>query len=620
MPYREFHYRWEWQLRASPGALWPFVADTNRFNRDTGLAPVEYLQGDGPRPSNARRHLRLVQFGITVEWEEFPFEWIRPSRFGVVRQYRKGPLAELRVLVELTPQPGGGSRLVYQVWARPRSLLGLIAIPLQIGVLSARRFDATIRRYDQLAAEAKSPLDLPARGRLAPGGGERLASLRQALLAQGAAPDLLARLIETIEEADDLTLARMRPYALAEHWGVPRRPVLELCLTATRAGLLDMRWDLLCPLCRGANHSSPSLADIQTQVHCESCNIDFTANFDRSVELTFRPTPAVRPIEYREFCVGGPQVTPHIVAQQLLPSGARRTLTPPLEPGRYRLRALELPGGHSLVVGPDGLTEATLRASGAGWPQEELSLGPTPTLTLENATESERLLILERMVWTDQATMAAEVIALQRFRDLFSREMLRPGQEVSVGSLAVVFTDLRGSTRLYREIGDAPAFGRVMSHFDVLRQAIATEDGALVKTIGDAVMAVFRSPLAALRAILAARQALAASSQAAPPLCLKAGIHYGPCIAVTLNDQLDYFGATVNIAARLVGLSAGEDVVVSAAVRDDPEVADWLTLTKRSLIVEPIEATLKGFDAERFNLWRVRPLLTAASQRQRERC
>ena len=620
MPYREFHYRWEWQLRASPGALWPFVADTNRFNRDTGLAPVEYLRGDGPRPSNARRHLRLVQFGITVEWEEFPFEWIRPSRFGVVRQYRKGPLAELRVLVELTPQPGGGSRLVYQVWARPRSLLGLIAIPLQIGVLSARRFDATIRRYDQLAAEAKSPLDLPARGRLAPGGGERLASLRQALLAQGAAPDLLARLIETIEEADDLTLARMRPYALAEHWGVPRRPVLELCLTATRAGLLDMRWDLLCPLCRGANHSSPSLADIQTQVHCESCNIDFTANFDRSVELTFRPTPAVRPIEYREFCVGGPQVTPHIVAQQLLPSGARRTLTPPLEPGRYRLRALELPGGHSLVVGPDGLSEATLRASGAGWPQEELSLGPTPTLTLENATESERLLILERMVWTDQATMAAEVIALQRFRDLFSREMLRPGQEVSVGSLAVVFTDLRGSTRLYREIGDAPAFGRVMSHFDVLRQAIAAEDGALVKTIGDAVMAVFRSPLAALRAILAARQALASSSQAAPPLCLKAGIHYGPCIAVTLNDQLDYFGATVNIAARLVGLSAGEDVVVSAAVRDDPEVADWLTLTKRSLIVEPIEATLKGFDAERFNLWRVRPLLTAASQRQRERC
>jgi class 3 adenylate cyclase len=618
MPYREFHYRWEWQLRASPGALWPFVADTNRFNRDTGLAPVEYLRGDGPRPSNARRHLRLVQFGITVEWEEFPFEWIRPSRFGVVRQYRKGPLAELRVLAELTPQPGGGSRLVYQVWARPRSLLGLIAIPLQIGVLSARRFDATIRRYDQLAAEAKSPLDLPARGRLAPGGGERLASLRQALLAQGAAPDLLARLIETIEEADDLTLARMRPYALADHWGVPRRPVLELCLTATRAGLLDMRWDLLCPLCRGANHSSPSLADIQTQVHCESCNIDFTANFDRSVELTFRPTPAVRPIEYREFCVGGPQVTPHIVAQQLLPSGARRTLTPPLEPGRYRLRALELPGGHSLVVGPDGLSEATLRASGAGWPQEELSLGPTPTLTLENATESERLLILERMVWTDQATMAAEVIALQRFRDLFSREMLRPGQEVSVGSLAVVFTDLRGSTRLYREIGDAPAFGRVMSHFDVLRQAIAAEDGALVKTIGDAVMAVFRSPLAALRAILAARQALAASSQAAPPLCLKAGIHYGPCIAVTLNDQLDYFGATVNIAARLVGLSAGEDVVVSAAVRDDPEVADWLTLTKRSLIVEPIEATLKGFDAERFNLWRVRPLLTAASQRQRE--
>jgi class 3 adenylate cyclase len=279
---------------------------------------------------------------------------------------------------------------------------------------------------------------------------------------------------------------------------------------------------------------------------------------------------------------------------------------------------LELPGGQSLVVEPDGLSEATLRASGAGWPQEELSLGPTPTLTLENATENERLLILERMVWTDQATTAAEVITLQRFRDLFSREILRPGQEVSVGSLAVVFTDLRGSTRLYREIGDAPAFGRVMSHFDVLRQAIAAEDGALVKTIGDAVMAVFRSPLAALRAVLGAQHALASPSGGERPLHLKAGIHYGPSIAVTLNDRLDYFGATVNIAARLVGLSSGDDVVVSAAVRDDPEVADWLSLTNGSLSVEPIQATLKGFDAERFDLWRVRPLPTAASQTEHE--
>ena len=124
----------------------------------------------------------------------------------------------------------------------------------------------------------------------------------------------------------------------------------------------------------------------------------------------------------------------------------------------------------------------------------ELRVALTPTLNLENATAQEQLLILERVVWSDQATTAAEVTALQTFRDLFASEALRPGDQISVGSLTILFTDLKSSTQLYREIGDAPAFGLVMDHFDVLKQAIADEGGAVVKTIGDAVMAVFSTP------------------------------------------------------------------------------------------------------------------------------
>ncbi|MBI3329518.1 MAG: hypothetical protein HYZ81_22795 [Nitrospinae bacterium] len=612
MRYREFHYHWEWQLQSSPQTLWPFVADTNRFNRDTALPPVDRHPGDGPPLTNARRRLRLFRLGITVAWEEEPFEWIRPYRFGVVRRYLSGPVADMRVLAELTPEPGGGSRLVYQVWARPKTVLGLIAIPVQIGLLSARSFNAAFRRYDRLAASGKPPLALAARARFAPGGRARLATLHEVLLGQGAAPDLVALLVETMEQADDLTLARLRPYALADYWGVPRRAMLELCLLATRAGLLDLQWDLLCPLCRGAKQSSPTLGGIQPQVHCDSCNIDFTVNFDRSVELTFCPNPAVRQIDSYEFCIGGPQVTPHIVAQQLLAPGAQRALTLPLEAGRYRLRTLGLPGGRFLLVAADGLPEATLHASVAGWPHEELHLAPTPTLRFENATDSEQLFILERVAWSDQAATAAEVTALQLFRDLFAHEALRPGERISVGSLTVLFTDLRGSTRLYREIGDAVAFGHVMNHFDVLREAIAAEDGALVKTIGDAVMAVFRHPAAALRAVLRAQQVLASPPDSGRLLLLKAGIHYGPCIAVTLNDRLDYFGSTVNFAARLEGFSSGGDVVISAAVHADPEVAELLAQANGSVITEPFEVMLKGFDEERFEVWRVALVAPAA--------
>jgi class 3 adenylate cyclase len=603
--YREFRYRWEWHLPATPEALWPLVADTNRFNYDTGLPCVERLPDEGSVLFNARRRLRLALFGMSLEWEEEPFEWVRPYRFGVARRYLRGPVASLRVLAELTPQAEGQTRLVYQVWASAKTVLGLIVIPVEIGLRGARRLDTVFRQYGELAAAGKIPLELPAPARLAPGGRQRLASLRKTLESQGAAPDLVGRLIGTIEGADDMTVDRIRPYVLADSWGLPRRPVLELCLLAARHGLLDFRWDLLCPLCRGAKQSSPRLDGIRSNVHCESCNIDFTVNFDRSVEITFRPNPAVRRVECPEFCIGGPQITPHVVAQQLLPPSAHRSLSLPLEDGRYRARTLGLQGGQFILVAPDGAVEATVRAVATGWPEGELRLSPRPLLRLENQTADEQLWILERLAWSDQAATAADVTTLQKFRDLFANEILRPGEQISVGSLAVVFTDLRGSTRMYREIGDATAFGTVMSHFDVLRTAITDEDGALIKTIGDAVMAVFRRPVSGLRAMLKAQRTLAGGTGQGRPLQLKAGVHVGPCIAITLNDRLDYFGSTVNIAARLGDLSSGEDVIISEAVRADPEVAEFLVERKERLGVTSIEVALKGFDDERFHLWRI---------------
>jgi class 3 adenylate cyclase len=234
-----------------------------------------------------------------------------------------------------------------------------------------------------------------------------------------------------------------------------------------------------------------------------------------------------------------------------------------------------------------------------------LRVSLAPTLYLKNATDSEQLFVLERMAWSDQAVTAAEVTTLQAFRDLFSSELLRPGEHISVGSLTILFTDLRDSTRLYRKIGDAPAFGRVQDHFKVLREAVAEEDGALIKTIGDAVMAAFRRPISALRAILNAQQRLAFPPGEAPPFYLKAGMHHGPCIAVTMNDQLDYFGSVVNMAARLERFSSGEDVIISDAIRHDAEVEELLAAPESQLAVERFQAQLKGFDEEQYHLWRV---------------
>jgi class 3 adenylate cyclase len=305
------------------------------------------------------------------------------------------------------------------------------------------------------------------------------------------------------------------------------------------------------------------------------------------------------------FCIGGPEVTPHIVLQQILEPGETRAVRPSLVKGRYRVRARGMPGGQLVTAAPGGREELAVTISGSGWQDDEVGVALTPQVTLRNATEKPQVVLMERLAWSDQATTGAEVIMLQRFRDLFSRDVLRPGQQTSVGNLTVVFTDLRGSTRMYREVGDAPAFGRVMAHFDILRAAIAQEDGTVVKTIGDAVMAAFARPEDGLAAAVEIQRQVAAFNRAHPlpgggseeAVVIKLGLHQGPCIVVTFNDRLDYFGSTVNLAARLQGQSRGGDIVLSPAVADDPAVTPLLERLAAAGVSSRLDqAALKGFD------------------------
>ena len=268
-----------------------------------------------------------------------------------------------------------------------------------------------------------------------------------------------------------------------------------------------MSWDLLCPLCRNRKESADSLRDISREVHCEVCHIDYNANFEQSVELTFKPNPSIRDIDAVEYCVGGPEVTPHIYAQQLLKPGEQRQISGETEPGRYRIRTMTQDGGQYVrVVAGGGVAKLVVNADALdGWDQNEAFVAPLANITLYNDTDGEKLFVIERLQWSDQAVTAAEVTTRQVFRDLFSSEALRPNEKVSVGKLTIVFTDLRGSTAMYQSVGDAPAFGMVMDHFDVLRDIVREHDGGIVKTIGDAVMAVFQEPADAVQAMLKAQ-------------------------------------------------------------------------------------------------------------------
>ena len=206
---------------------------------------------------------------------------------------------------ELAPNAAGGTSLAYEVRIEATNLLGAALVPVSIGIRMRREAQRVLRRYDELASRGStvSELGRPAsavehtRRRLSPISSKLVLEARQP-------PELVERLCGLVSTTDDLSASKMRPYALADAWGASRRETLDLFLNATREGMLDLSWEVLCPHCRGSRQGGSSLASVRSEAHCDSCGIDFTVNFDQSVELTFVPNPTVRRVERLEYCLG----------------------------------------------------------------------------------------------------------------------------------------------------------------------------------------------------------------------------------------------------------------------------------------------------------------------------
>ncbi len=206
-----------------------------------------------------------------------------------------------------------------------------------------------------------------------------------------------------------------------------------------------------------------------------------------------------------------------------------------------------------------------------------------------------------RKVKLDEAdTRAVELFTLQAFREMFPDEVLPIDESLQVTDVSLMFTDVRGSTRLYERLGDSRAYHLVRDHFKVLFRVVEEHRGAVVKTIGDSVMASFRDPVDALKGAVSAQGNLALFNRQQKlnedDVIIRIGMDRGPAIAVNLNDRLDFFGNTVNRTARIERLSAGNDVVFGANLQSDPRVQEFLVKRGRRLAIERFERTVKGIE------------------------
>jgi class 3 adenylate cyclase len=593
-------------VAATPEQLWSYVADTDRMDRSTGLPPVRFrqtLRRDGGEIVSGEYRL----FGLPVaRWTEHPFDWVYPSRFAVHREYQVGPLRHFYGGTELTPGPGGTRlRSFVEITPRYRWLAPLVRFGLlPVGLRRAARQHRAIAAYLGAAAPEPFPALTTLRARADTA---QVTSRVERLIAEGAPTEPTTYLGRLLIDAPDEDVAGMRPLELARRWGVAARATLETFVRATVGGLVELRWELLCPRCRGVKATAAHLRDLVGGGFCPTCNLHFLADVDEAIEARFYPNPGIRNVEIGTYCVGSPAQMAHRLAQAELAANASREWTLELEPGRYELSSPQSSGAMRLDVQAPTAAGSSCLQVGFGPHGSRPTRATVATrgiaLRLTNEAEAPMTIALDDARFSELGTTPGRLMTLPAFRSFLSAEALAPGYELAIGRVGLLFTDLAGSTALYERIGDARAFKLVGQHFGLLSQPIEASGGALIKTIGDAIMAAFPDGRSALAAALELQRAilkLDTAGIADPAHLLKVGIHAGPCYAVTLNGRLDYFGAAVNLAARAQNEAHGGEVVLTEAVLEESQ-----TVLKRAAVVaSPFQVELKGF-SEPVRLYRI---------------
>lgn len=595
---------------AAPRELvWGLLADSNRYDRAVGLGAASYSWTtiDGQRVLQGH----AKQGGMQLSWTEPPYQWIEGRMLTSLRTFTKGPAKEggLKVTLE---DDGEGCLARLTAFGEPRSWLLRVLEPLVLGHLRRQMngyMDSVARVLQGDLTRADDPSRPPAaRVRTLLGEAEEaLASgastetnldelrRRASRLAQAPVPPETAdALVHALEHRPDEEVSQMRPFELARGWGLDRRQVLRAFLHATQAGLVDLQWQINCPVCRVSAQVVSGLEEVGRDVHCEACNISYDLDFGANVEAVFRCNKAIRDVEPAVYCAASPTFRPHVIAQLRVEPGERREEVVDLADGRVHLRTLERQRAVDLEDSTiPARIEIEIGAEAVSATAEGESVDGTTRLIVGSHLESPAYLLVERGAWSSDAVLGSVIASQSDFLDLFATEAPAAGLDLSIGNLTLLFSDLTGSTALYERVGDARAYAIVQEHFRLMEAAIARQEGAVVKTMGDAVMATFPTPRQAVEASLeAVREAEAQHGELG--IGVKLGVHEGPCLAVRANERLDFFGTTVNIAARLQGQAGAGELVLMRDLAEHPPIAELLRHAPRRAVV----AQLKGIAAD----------------------
>jgi len=593
---KPLEWTWQFDVDAKPETLWKLLIDTTRLNRALGLTSLDFEEREGVL------HGSTTILGSKQEWIEIPWNWVSGEYLIAVRDYSRGFSRMVRVCYMLEDLGNGkGCRVhTYFGWVT-RGFWGTTLLKLAVPQLQKKFaviLEELAKESEDLVPEIFKQAPEPASAEAM----ERARDISEQLLNLKFDDALVSKLIDFVLTGDDLDVYRIQIRSLAKQWKVDEDDLLRLALHATRLGLLDLSWDVICPHCRGVQDELQVLATLPDSGCCDVCAIDFATDRSNSIEITFHVHASIRHVERLFYCSAEPSSKMHILVQQELAPGETRVVTTRLAKGRYRLRIKGVRKYSSIAVNEEGDASTAWDAAAADTLQA--NTGPAPTLTLVNSTDAPQTFVVETETWIDAALRPGKLFASQEFRDLFSEEYLASDVPLTVGEQTILFTDMIGSTKFYAAHGDPEAFMVVKRHFSDVFSIIADNRGALVKTIGDAAMAVFGDPVDALRASKQIHDRFHKDTKDTP-IRLRISLHAGPCIAVNLNTAIDYFGNTVNLAAKLQACAESGQIAMSDTVAEAPGVREYLESEHAELETLPYASNTSSGDVAvtRWSTW-----------------
>ena len=580
-------------LPGPPDVVYGVLADTNRWDRLLGWSPTRYsyeLADPGDPASRVRiGHARLGKKEIRfIEEGEY---WTGAFVFGERRFPARRRRRIARGFFDLATEPAGdATRVTLRVGItieRARAWLAVPLITLRLWLLvrlylravgravargvrraGARDDDApaaTQARRVLIGAGAGEPYATGRAGAPPPG----LLAARVDALAAAPVPDHLKRkVVEHLAGQPDEALVQILPFELARAWGEDRRDVLRTFLHATRAGLYDLEWQVDCPQCRVGADVAPRLADLGRRVHCDECDVDFDVDFAENVHATFTASPALRTVPRVVYCASSPYFRPHVHGYLTVAPGRTRELGP-LPPGDVLIRARGT--GRSVVIARQG--EGVAVAADAGGLAAIEADVPAGALRVVNRGEVPVRLLVERAGWSADIARGSLLLHMPDFIGMFGTEAPAAGLPLSVGTVAVLFTDIVGSTEMYHSLGDARAYALIQEHWRDAEAIAAARGGVIVKTMGDGILASFprlADAVAAALELMARTEAIA--ERHGVTFSVRAGVNEGPCFVVRGGDRLDLFGNTVNLAARLATAAGAQQLALLAEAVHAPGV------------------------------------------------